>query len=85
KLKLQIASLNESFDGELKKINSSLKLELFDQKSFNLGTTAANELKINKLDNKIDIEIATIKTMIESNRYNGLRYFLATIFSASAL
>jgi len=81
KLKLKMTSLTENFASELNKLSSAFRLDIYDHKSLNVGNSAAMEMKINKLDNKINIECATIRTQIQSDQYNALKYILGTFLT----
>ena len=81
KMKLKLNSMSENFNGELNKISSNFRLDIYDHKSLNIGNNAAMEMKINKIDNKIDIEMATIRTKIEETQHNALKYIFGTIVS----
>lgn len=84
KLNTRLTSITENFNGELSRVKSALKLEIFDQKASNIGINAANDVKFNSLENKIELGNAQMRTMIESNKYDKLKYVVGAVFGAIA-
>ncbi|MEN2495469.1 MAG: Coiled-coil domain-containing protein 90B, mitochondrial, partial [Marteilia pararefringens] len=85
KLKLKIAGLTENFSGELNKTNSNLRLDLYEQKSINTGVNGAMEMNLSKLNNKIEVEVAMLRTLIQETQYSAIKFIIAMITSSATI
>ncbi|KAK2516231.1 Ccdc90b [Columba guinea] len=75
--------LEKSEFANLRAENEKMKIEL-DQVKQQLMDSSTNSV-ISEISNKIDTEIASLKTLMESNKLDTIRYLAASVFTCLAI
>ncbi|OMJ13293.1 Protein FMP32, mitochondrial [Smittium culicis] len=85
RLQGEVNKLKQKLKEELARSQASVRLDMSLEKGRIRDEQASQEIKIKKADNKIEKEIANLKTLMEAIKLQILQYMFGTITGAGAL
>ncbi|XP_048388081.1 coiled-coil domain-containing protein 90B, mitochondrial isoform X2 [Stegostoma tigrinum] len=85
KIKIELEHLKLQLLDEIKKIRSDTKLDMNLEKSRIMDTNSDTDRAITETNKKIDTDVASLKTMLESLKLETMRYLAASVFSCLAI
>ncbi|XP_072433799.1 coiled-coil domain-containing protein 90B, mitochondrial isoform X2 [Chiloscyllium punctatum] len=85
KIKIELEHLKLQLLDEVKKIRNDTKLDMNLEKSRIMDTNSDTDRAITETNKKIDTDVASLKTMLESLKLETMRYLAASVFSCLAI
>ncbi|XP_038674461.1 coiled-coil domain-containing protein 90B, mitochondrial isoform X2 [Scyliorhinus canicula] len=85
KIKIELEHLKQQLLDEVKKIRSDTKLDMNLEKSRIMDMNSGTDRAITETNKKIDTDVASLKTMLESLKLETMRYLAASVFTCLAI
>lgn len=84
-LRAEIGRLKENLRDEVTKINSGVQLDINLERSRNKENETIINQKIKDTHNRIDTEVALLRTAMESNKVDTLKYTIGGVFTMASV
>ncbi|XP_019849324.1 PREDICTED: mitochondrial calcium uniporter regulator 1-like [Amphimedon queenslandica] len=84
-LRAEIGRLKENLKDEVTKINSGVQLDINLERSRNKENETIINQKIKDTHNRIDTEVALLRTAMESNKVDTLKYTIGGVFTMASV
>lgn len=81
---MEIQQLKKALENELDKLKGHVRLDINLEKSRAIEAHAENEKNLQMLRNKIETDVANVRTLFESYKNDVFRYSIATALTAGA-
>ncbi|XP_072899546.1 coiled-coil domain-containing protein 90B, mitochondrial isoform X2 [Hemitrygon akajei] len=85
KIKIELEHLKQQLMDEVKKIRNDTKLDMNLEKSRIMDSNSDTDRAITETNKKIDTDVASLKTMLESLKLETMRYLAASVFTCLAI
>uniref|UniRef100_A0A7M4FI98 Coiled-coil domain containing 90B n=1 Tax=Crocodylus porosus TaxID=8502 RepID=A0A7M4FI98_CROPO len=85
KMKIELDQVKQQLTNETGKIRADNKLDVNLERSRVTDMDSRTNSVIAEISNKIDTEIASLKTLMESNKLGTIRYLAASVFACLAI
>ncbi|XP_048351168.1 coiled-coil domain-containing protein 90B, mitochondrial isoform X2 [Sphaerodactylus townsendi] len=85
KMKIELDQVKQQLMNETSRIRADNKLDINLERSRVTDMDSSTNKSVTEVSNKIDAEIAALKTLMESNKLDTIRYLAASVFTCLAI